>query len=92
MKFAEFIEQVKDNGVLVARVSSGHSFCGEKARFIRRNFASGYHMETVTIETENGKRLRVKDVYGKAVIVGEPECFVASVERMDSESFFRNAI
>lgn len=94
MKFAEFIEQVKDNGVLVARVSSGRSFCGETARFVRHNFASGYHPESVTIETESGKRLRVNDVYGKAVIAGKlgKEHFVASVERMDSEDFFKSAI
>lgn len=88
MEFAEFIEQVQDNGVLVARVSSGHSFCGETAQLVKvgDDFA--------TIETESGKRLRVKDVYGKAVIAGKlgKEHFVANVERMASEDFFENAI
>lgn len=94
MRFDEFIEHVKDNGVLVARVSSGRRFCGETARFVRHNFASGYHPESVTIETESGRRLRVNNVYGRAVIAGKlgKEHFVASVERMDSEGFFTNAI
>lgn len=88
MKFAEFIEQAQDNGILVARVSSGHSFCGEAARLVKvgDDFA--------TIETESGKRIRVKDVYGKAIISGKlgKEHFVANVERMASDNFFKNAI
>ena len=87
MKFAEFIEQVQDNGVLVARVSSGHSFCGETAHLVKvgDSFA--------TIETESGRRLLVRDVYGKAAIAGKlgKDYFVASVERMASENFFKNA-
>lgn len=88
MKFNEFVAETQDNGILVARVASGHSFCGEKAEVVK--VSDSY----VTVKTESGKRLRVDDVYGKAAIAGKygKECFVAPVSRMEDENFFANTI
>lgn len=88
MTFIEFINEAQDNGVLVARASSGHSFCGETAALVSVGDVFA------TIRTESGKRLRVKDVYGKAEIAGKygRYYFVANVERMSSDNFFENSI
>lgn len=88
MKFAEFIEKAQDEGILVARVSSGRSFCGEPAEF-KGITPSG----NVKLETESGKRIRVKDVYGKAVACGKAKDFMLmDISCMGDDNFFKNTL
>lgn len=84
MQYSEFIDELENNGtVLVARVSSGHSFCGELAS------ATSITPNYVTLKTTSGTRVRVKDVYGRCEVAGKyKDYFVASTKRIESPDFF----
>lgn len=87
MKFNEFISEAQDNGVMVCRVSSGHSFYGEVAHIAK--LTDSY----ATVKTESGKRVRVNDVYGKTVCGGKfKDCFIACVSRANDDNFFKCAL
>lgn len=88
MKYVEFINEAKLEGkVLVARCSSGHYFTGETAQLTSFNDSYAY------LKTENGNRVRVNNVYGRATVGGKyKDCFVASIERMDDPNFFKGDI
>lgn len=84
MKFDEFIEELQDNGILIARCASGRYFCGEIAYFVR------FNEQSVVVRSKSGKNIRINDVNGNTAVAGKHyrDCFVSPVSRMDSELFF----
>lgn len=89
MKYVEFINEAKLEGkVLVARCSSGRYFTGETAQLTSFNDNYAY------LKTENGNRVRVNNVYGRATVGSKKykDCFVVSVERMDDPNFIKGGV
>lgn len=88
MKYSEFLNELENNGrILIVRVSSGHSFCGELAS------ATHFGPRYVKLKTKSGTRVRVNNACGRCEVAGKhKECFVVGVDRMNDQNFFPNTI
>lgn len=92
MKFNDFCQTLASGeGVLVFTSASGRCIAGEPAY----RCGSGELGKTfVTIKTENGKKLRVRNCFGKAVICGEygKRYLIGSLGRMETGEFVYSGI
>lgn len=88
MKYSEFLNELENNGcILIVRVSSGHSFCGELAS------ATHFGPRYVKLKTKSGTRVRVNNACGRCEVAGKhKEYFVVGVDRMNDPNFYANTI